>query len=162
MFDRLAGPFDQVEDGQPVASSSQTDNLAFTYCGCQGMLPKILARVQIRQVHFNDRDRDGSNSVSQRHRRMRIATGIKDHAIEVFCFGPVELIDQRAFVVALDEFQSNIWKRFPKHFFQVLERGSAVNRRFPLAEQIQIGAVEYENFHNGYWGYGLYLRVRPR
>src|SRR5215217_2460468 len=86
--------------GQFVTQRAETRNHAGGDRRHIGSMPEALARGRIRQMAFDDRDRQGFEGVQQGHRGVAVAGGIEDQGVGPFT-GLVHLIDQNAFVIGL-------------------------------------------------------------
>lgn len=108
-----------------------------------GMPTKRLATVDIRQVHFNGRNSDGENSVSDGNAGMRVSGRIDDQNI-----GPRSLvldkIDQFSFVIGLKTL--DLKSRLAGCMLQLpvdLRQGRVtIHMLFPPAQEIEIRTMD--------------------
>ena len=112
------------------------------------MAAPFLARVAVRHVHLDHRERHRFDAVVQRNAVLRQAARIDERAggvIHVL----VEQVDERAFVVRLEHDQLDL--ELAREHLQLLvdlgERHRAVDVRLAAAEEIKVGAVQDQNFH---------------
>lgn len=117
------------------------------------MVPKGFALVHIADMDFDDGSGDSPYGVGQRDGGMGQCAGVQyDTLHRKTRF--MEFVDQSAFVVALKIFERCAGKTLLQIFEKILEGLAAVNFGFPFAQQIEIGAVDDENFHK--------CKIRPK
>jgi len=107
-------------------------------------MPERLPGERVRQVHFNDRDRDCGNRVAQGDGRVGVAAGIEDDRPGAARRGLVQPVDQMAFMVGLAEVEGYAQLPGPiaHHPSDIVERVAPINLGFAGAEQVEVGAVE--------------------
>ena len=115
-------------------------------------------------MNFDDGQFDGGDGIAQRIGIMRERARVQHHDIGI---GYVKRINERAFVVRLHRLNFNA-ERVTKGlqaFVDGVERGRSVNRRLARAEQIEVGAVQNQNFHRLYfrakaWRHEVFLCLK--
>ncbi len=110
------------------------------------MTPRFGPRVDVGQMHFDDRFFDGGDGVAQRIRIVRERPGVEHDDVGIRC---MKRVKERAFVVRLERFdfhRERVAERL-QPFVDGVEGGGAVNRRLARAEQIEVGAVQDQDFH---------------
>ena len=110
------------------------------------MAAPFLARMAVRDVHLDDRERHGLDAVVQRDAELREARRVEDgprHLAHVL----VEGIDQHALVVRLheDELHLDFRRERAQALVQLLERRRAVNVRLARPEQVEVRAVQHQD-----------------
>src|SRR5581483_1302879 len=141
-------------DGEAIAFDAEAAKAGLGRHAYKRMVAKFFTREDIGYVHLDHRHVGGDQRVVNGDRRVRIAAAIDDEAGRLLRAGFVDPIDQLAFAVGLAEFdgQAVLLRGFPAERLDVLQRGAAVFLRLPVAEQIEVGAVEDVNGlgHNGF------------
>ena len=141
-----AVPPRQSFDGQRIAGDAETDDDAGTRWREIRVLADRLACVHVRDVHFDDRNRDRLDLAVQGDRRVRVGAGVEDDPcrLRAGAAGLVQPVDENAFVIALPEVERQAVRRrdFAADRLDIGERARAVDARLTRAEQIQIRAVE--------------------
>ena len=105
-----------------------------------------LAPKHIRNMHFDRRRRNGRHRIGYRHRCVRVTARIQHDAIDRET-NLVNPIDNFAFDIRLKITKFDLRKPLLQRSKITVEIGRAVNRRLTLPEQIQIRAIDDNNFH---------------
>ena len=113
-------------------------------------MPELLARVDVGEMDFDHRQIAGGDGIAQRDAGVRVTGGV-DHDGNVRRAGGIlNPRHQFAFVVGLAELNLRAPFRLRAHgSFDFRQCGGAVNFRLPLAEQVQVRAVEEKEFSRG-------------
>ena len=109
-------------------------------------MPERFTGKSVGDMDFHDRGLDGFDSIGNGHRRVGLATRIEDDAV-VEEPGILNCIDDLAFNVALKILKRYLVVVFPE-FFQICFKALIpIYLRLPLPEEIQIRAIDDQNFH---------------
>ena len=129
--------------GQRVSRWPKPTDLTHRNLGNVGHVPKRLARENIAQVQFDDRQFDRAYGVHESNRGMRISASVQDDPIMV-AFGAVNEIDNRSFRIALlkPDLHAERFGFVLTRGFDVSDGGCPINVRLALAEQVEIWAVQ--------------------
>lgn len=102
--------------------------------------------MHITDVYLNHRCRYGSHRISQRDGSMREGACVQHNTVGRET-GLMKFVNNSPFVITLKK--GNVRLREERmQFRQVILKGfTAINTRFPPAEQVQIRAVDNQNFH---------------
>lgn len=111
-----------------------------------GMPPVRLALRDVGNMHLHHGDAYGADAVGQGDGSVGVATGVHHHAV-ILVVGLLQLVDQYAFMVRLEIGDLVLGKAAAELFKIGLERHRAVDFRFALAQKVEVGAVEDEDFH---------------
>lgn len=111
------------------------------------MLAKCLSLKNIGEVALDKGDVYGCKSVPQGNTRMGKCCGVKDDKVDAFGSGFVYAFNEFVFGVALQDLQmmAFFYAERSKFAVNVFQSIAAINFRLAAAEQIQIGAVKYQN-----------------
>jgi hypothetical protein len=137
------GMVGQVEDGglqaKDVAISPKAHDLTDGHAGEVGMLPKSFAASQIGEMHFDGRNLDGGDGISQRHTGVGIGTGIDDQRIDA-PHRPLNGIDKASFMVGLQDFELDmvLSSKLLQAMVDVLKGDNPIHLGFSAAEQVQV------------------------
>src|SRR5689334_8539334 len=125
-----------------VAVGAQPDDAAHGRAGEHGAMTLGLARVNVRHVDLDERNRDGRQRIANRQARVRIRAGVDDDAVDAAA-QRLNRVDQLSLAVMLSELQldTDLPCYRPQRTLDVVERLVAVQRRFARPEQIQVRAV---------------------
>lgn len=100
----------------------------------------------VGNVNFHDGDIDGTDAVGQGDGSVGVASWIHHHGI-VLSISLLQFVDEAALMVRLVVGNLVLRKRFDE-FWQVFFEGHrAIDFGFALAQQVEVGTVEDENFH---------------
>ena len=107
-----------------------------------------LARVDVREVHLDERQLDRRQRVANGEARVRVRAGVDHDAVDLAA-QCVDRVDELALAVVLRELQlrAELRRDSAQRALDVGERLAAVQRRLASAEQIQIRAVEDGDLH---------------
>ena len=111
-------------------------------------MAKCFALVNIRNMYFYKRYDHPGQRVAQGDAGMGQATRVDDDGVHAIGTGGMDAVDQRSFVVALKARQcrtSRLRLRLGR-LFDIGQGAGAVDLRLPGAQQIQVGAVQEEEF----------------
>ena len=100
----------------------------------------------VGEMDLYDGDADGTDAVGKGDGSVGIAAGVHHHGV-VLSVGGLQLVDQNALVVGLAIMDFVLWETLAKLWQVVVEGETSVNFGFALAQKVQIGSVEDENFH---------------
>src|SRR5690606_13703620 len=144
---------DEVADGEVVARRTEAGDHARADGRTDECLPEALARVHVREMHFDHRHADGRDGVAQGEGRVAVGRRVEHDARRPVRARLVERVDQVALVVVLAEGEGHLRERRAQPALQVAEANEAVDVRLARAEQVEVGAVEDEDAHaDGRWG----------
>lgn len=132
---------------QLIAFQSEAAYRTAALRGYMGDPPEFLTGMDIRNMHFNDRTPDRGNGIADGHGRMSVSPGIQDDAIGGEALA-LQGVDDLPFYVTLKVDEIHIGKGRPQLGQVCLETEFAVDMGFPLAEQVQIGAVDDDDLHD--------------
>lgn len=98
--------------------------------------------MDVREVDFDDGKVYCRNGIAKRNAGMSIGGRIQNDGAEV-TLSLLNPTDEFSFEIGLAElnFHSKITRPLADHGFDIRQRGSAINLRLPLAEEVEIGAV---------------------
>jgi len=111
--------------------------------------PKLLAGVDVRDVHLDEGDGHGGEGVPDRHRRVSEGAGIDDHEAGAIGARGVQPVDDLALVVALEGVQAEPGRGRlgAQPVLDLGQRGAAIDLGLTSAESVQIGAVDDQHVH---------------
>ena len=111
----------------------------------RGVTP-LLTGGRVRQVQLHDRTLEGGERVLQRAAVVREGTGV-DHDGGAAAARAVHGVDQLALVVRLEVLEHEIvrLRHGPGRRHVILEGAGAVDLRFALPEQVEVGAAEQQH-----------------
>lgn len=106
--------------------------------------------MDIRQVQLDRRNPHGRDGVTQGDARMSIGSGVEADDVEG-ALGFLDLSDQFPFDVRLEEgdFDPELGRTLAKFGFDLFQSDAPVDARLAFAEEVQIRAVEEQDFHAG-------------
>ena len=104
-------------------------------------LPEILPRMYITDMNFDDRGRNGRNSIPYCYRSVCVAARVKNDTIDGKT-GPLQFIDQLPFYIALKIAEPNGRIFFRQLPIILLKSLAAIYLRLPRTQQVQIGAID--------------------
>src|ERR1019366_6475594 len=111
--------------------------------GGERNVAKILALVDVGNVHFHGGQMGAKEGVAQRDARVGEGAAVDDEAVEFRVGEGGEFVDEFALVVRLKELQPGFRAKFrAQRGLEVGERGAAVNLRLAFAEAVKVGTVE--------------------
>ena len=113
------------------------------------VVPKRLAPVNIREMHFNERQGHACQGIAKGHAGVRECPGVDDDESGAVGAGGMYAVDQSAFVVALKgrECGATLSGMLGQALVKLHQGGRPVNLRFADAQQIEVGAVKDKNLH---------------
>ena len=109
-------------------------------------MAKRLALVDIRDVHFHERNVDASQRVAQRDTGVRQAARVDDDEIDTLGTRRMDAVDQRPFMIALEKSQ-RCARGFGLGFGSAFDVGQCdrpIHRRLARSQQIQVGTIEQQ------------------
>ena len=111
----------------------------------RGVTP-LLTRGRVRQVQLHDRALEGGERVLQRAAVVREGAGV-DHDGGAAAARAVHGVDQLALVVRLEVLEHEIvrLRHGPGRRHVIVEGAGAVDLRFALPEQVEVGAAEQQH-----------------
>src|SRR5690554_3143571 len=111
------------------------------------MVTKLLALIDIGQMHFDERNLDARQRVSYRYAGMGIRSSIDDDVLRTVSPGFLNAIDKIALVIALVNHQRGtmLGRQIFKSFIDIGQAKSTVDLGLACAEQVEIGAVQNQN-----------------
>src|SRR4051812_1880658 len=112
-------------------------------------LPPRLALRQVRDVHFHHPQPRRGDRVAQRIARVRVRARVEDHSVRPAA-KLVQLVDQRPFVIALvrADGTAELPRALREDLLHLRERRAPVHFGLPLAEEVQVRAVEEQHVHD--------------
>ena len=136
--------------GQLVTLGTESGNHAGRDVREERMLPEVLTRKNVGQVHLDERDGDAQQGISQGDAGMREAAEIDEHESGAVDPGQLDPVDQRGLGIALQGVELVAGGRalFAQAPVDVIERVTAVDMRLPMPQQIQIGPVQGQDFRH--------------
>lgn len=105
-----------------------------------------LAAGEVGEVDFDDGDGDGGDGVGDGDGGVGVAAGVEDDAV-IVAGGGVDAVDEFAFEVGLEVVDGGGGVFDAELAEAVVEGTGAVDGGFPGAQEIEVGAVEYEYSH---------------
>ena len=107
------------------------------------MAPKLLARMHIGDVHFDQGRAQFGAGVAQRHRGVREATGVEDHRFARIG-GQMDPIQQLGLAIALphNNFEPKLGGFAFDQRGQLVVGGAAVDIRLAPAQPAQVRAID--------------------
>ncbi len=148
-------------NGQFVALGAEAANDADGDGGKMRMMAERLARVDVREMHFDKRDGHRAECVAQGDAGVGVTRRIDDDEFDTFRSCVLHPVDQFSFVVALKTFQLNAGNpgaRF-HNAMDVCQSNPTVNFRFAVAEQVEVGSMEDKNSHRKFGFFLFRFRV---
>src|SRR5690606_17771482 len=109
------------------------------------------ALVDVRDVDLDGRHMRGEQRVAQGDTRVGEGAAIDHDALAAGVRQRGDSIDERSLVVRLEELELRHGAEFlPQRLLEIRQRGAAVDLRLPLAEPVEVRAVEDgDGFHSG-------------
>ena len=111
------------------------------------MIPEFFSGMNVADVHFNAWNPNIMNGIPDGIAVVRIRTSIDDDCIK---HQPctVQLINNGALMIGLKDFtfHPQLLRMIHEHLIQFRKTGTAIYTRFPFSQQVQIGAVNHQNF----------------
>ena len=140
-------PADRGREAEPIAFGAESRDDADREVREVRMAPERLARVNVRKMHLDERNRDRRESIAKRDARVRQRAGIDHDECGTVAAGRVQAIDQRAFGVRLerDEIMARSLRDRGKIGVDLGQCRAAVNLRLAAAEQVEVRSVEDED-----------------
>src|SRR5262249_24720475 len=131
------------DDGEAVALDPQAADHAARHARDVGLVAEAFARVDVADVHLDDRDLHREDRVENRHGCRGVAGGIDhdpDRLVPCRLLNPV---DDRALVVRLAKLDRDVetLAGLAAQLLDVGERGAAVGLRLARAEQIEVRTI---------------------
>lgn len=101
----------------------------------------------VREMNFDDRNSAGANGVVKSDGCVGVSGRIKNDADETFISSTTDTRDEFTFVVGLHELDVDVFAGgdCSYGFFDVGERGGAVDGRFAFSEPVEIRSGDDEN-----------------
>ena len=128
---------------EDVALGAESRHQSHGEVGEQRFLPPALAREQVREMNFDERDPHGEQRIPDREAGVGVRPAIQDQSLGA-AGKLLDGVDERALVIGLGEGNPDFEARrfFPNHPFDVSQRPVSVDRRFSLAQKIEVRTVE--------------------
>ena len=113
-------------------------------------MPETLARMDVGKVDLDGRHASGRNGISQGDAGMSVGGGVEDQGVELV-LGLLNPADQLPFIISLSEIDrySSRLSSLPHASFNLLQAIGAVDVRFALTEEIEVGSIEKQDSHAG-------------
>lgn len=110
------------------------------------MPSKWFACKDVTQMNLNRGEPNPQKGVMDRHRCVAVRTGINDDSAGA-AGGGLDPVDELALLVGLTKInlKSKRNSRFLAVFLDIGERSVPIDLRFPSAQEVQIGSVQYED-----------------
>jgi hypothetical protein len=97
----LTRDFDQPFKSQQVAAPAHTDDMPLANRGHQGLMAKLLARVNIAQMHFDNGRFHSSQRIAQRDRIVRKRPRVDDNTVRLLRL-LLDKVDESSLVIRLE------------------------------------------------------------
>jgi len=150
---RRAGrqPVEREFERVHISLPAKAANHAFSLVGEIRVMPERFAAMYVRQMNLDERDADPRQCVPNGHAGVRVRGGIDQYEIGLFSPGGLDAIDESAFMIALErrEFDACVRCAVRKCLIDLRQRYAAINLRFPGAEKVEVGAVQYQQSRHG-------------
>lgn len=98
----------------------------------------------IADMHFHHRASNGFDGICNGYGGVSVCRCVEDNAVRTVFL--LQIIDYGAFHIALPIAKLHVGIAFTQFFQIILECPAAVNLRLSLAEQIEVGTVNYTYF----------------
>src|SRR5437870_3588239 len=139
---------DQALESQPIALRTEPRHHADRDVRQHRAAALRFSPEDVRQVHLNERHTHGDESVAHGEAGVRERRRIDDGAVRP----PLQRLDrvhQLALVVRLRpaDLDAERSRALARARFDLSQRGSAVQLRFALAQQVEVGAVQHGDVH---------------
>ena len=133
----------QVPQRQYVALHAEADDHAGGHCADVGVVPKLFARMHIRDMHLDKRCAQLCTGVAQRHRRVGERAGVEHHRL-AGVGGGVDPAQQFGFAIGLPHngFQAQFGGFAIDERDQVFVGGAAVDLRLAATEPAEVRTVD--------------------
>ncbi len=138
----------QVLKREPVAVHAQTADHPGGYRRDDRVVAELLARMDVGDVHLDQRRAQQGTGVAERVREMRPRPGVEHDRGRVIG-GLVQPADHLGFGVGLSDFdlESPFLADPPTHRHELGVRGQSIDIRLPGTESAQIGSIEDQYPH---------------
>jgi len=149
--DQLSGLLNERTDGKFISLKAKSDNHSHGMSRYKGLMPEILSLIDVGNMHFDYWSRHPFYSIPYAHGCMGIGRGIENDAI---C-REAEFLDFRndlPFNVRLEVFEFNGGIPLFQCLEIRLESCIPVDIGLTFAQKIEIGSVDYGDFHSGFLG----------
>ncbi len=134
--------------GKNIAVGSESADLAQADTGRERPVAEVLAGVDVREVDLHLRDGYHVEGVADHHRGVGESAEIADQSLLLRLVHQfVQLLDQLALMVALEETEHHVGERLFEHGVDIVERERAVVVGITLAEHVQVGSIDDEETH---------------
>ena len=100
----------------------------------------------VGNMNLNDGNTDGADAVGDGDGGVGIGSRIHHYAT-IEAVSLLQFVDDDAFVVGLEIGNLVLWKATAQPGQKVLKRDVSVDFGFAFAQEVQVGAVENEDFH---------------
>lgn len=131
-----------------VAGRAETTNHADREIGEVGVMPERFSLVYVGQVHFDERQLDGSERIAKHHTGVCEAGRVDDDELRAVIEGGMDALDKGRFAVALEGVagKTSLRRLVDKTTIDCRERVRTVVLRFAPPQRVKVGAVQYQNF----------------
>src|SRR5882757_1058814 len=111
-------------------------------------MPEFFPSMDVRKVNLDGRHADGRNGVAKRNAGVGISSGV-DHDYVESAFGFLNPANQFALLIGLPKLNRDLELHgmFANFGLNIRQSLMAINFWFARAEQIQVWAVQKEDFH---------------
>ena len=110
-----------------------------------------LALVHVGDMNFDDGALQGADAVMQRHTRMGISTRIEHDTVVAFEETHLlHLVDEFTLDITLETGYLHIWELSLQLRQVALKRLIAIDARFALSQQIEVGTIDNLKLHTPY------------
>jgi len=111
---------------------------------------ELLPVADIAQVNLDNRQGNGGDGISDGDTGVSESGRIDDDAGKILLGGIMEPVNNYAFVIALpaDRIKFKSFRSGTDFMVDIGEAFGAVNFRFALAQQVEVGAVDDKYFHD--------------
>ena len=104
-------------------------------------MAELLAAVHVGYVHLNHRRANGLDAVGKRDAGVGVSPGVQHNAVVVEAYA-LNLVDERALVVALKITQFNLWlKAFAQALEIAFKSPVAIDARFSCAQEVEVWSI---------------------
>lgn len=136
-----------------VANRSETSNRSQADGREQRLMPEVFSSCRVREMHLDRREPHGADGIAQRNRRVGVPARIEERTVCPLS-SVMEMVDKLSFAVRLQgrNLVAEVGRQRRDRFFDLGQRGRAVDLRFAGAEQIEVWTVQEQESHPGIVG----------
>src|SRR6185369_16514392 len=147
----LAGIFKMAKkcaQSEQVTVPAKTANLADSQRGGQADVAKFLTPVDVGKMYLNERQLNRGKRIADGNAGVGISSGIDQDAVAIIR-GSLNGIDQISLGVGLEkrDAAAEFFGQLPDGAVDLFQRQRTIHFRLAPAEEIKVGAVQYQEFH---------------